>query len=62
MQVSNCDLCKHLQVKKGIGSCCPAFPDGIERDRRLYLYDPSLEGKVCNNGVKFEYAATEEKK
>ncbi len=55
MKISNCDLCKHLKYEKGKGACCPAFPEGIDDDRRLNLYDPNLEGKECNNGVKFEY-------
>lgn len=55
MQVSNCDLCKHLKYEKGKAPYCAAFPDGIEEQRRLHLFNPDLEGKECNNGVKFEY-------
>mgnify|MGYP003293103575 CR=1 FL=1 len=62
MRVSNCDLCKHLEFKKGIGACCPAFPEGIDEKRRLELFDLSLRNKECNNGVKFEYNTKKNKK
>ena len=62
MQMSNCDLCKHLSFKEGIGACCPAFPEGIDKDRRLHLLDLELEGKECNNGVKFEIPPEKETK
>ena len=61
MKVSNCDVCVHLEYKKGIGACCGAFPNGIDKERRLNLFDLSLKGKVCNNGVKFEYGKPKKK-
>lgn len=51
MKISNCLVCKHISDE---GIKCPAFPDGIPRERFRNLYDLSLEGKECANGVAFE--------
>lgn len=50
MNIYNCLICANFTDSKDGVFKCPAFPEGIPREK-LQEYDPEAREKECANGI-----------